>query len=128
MQAWADDIYEQTDRCVELEQHLRLPDGVMRRVHERRNWYLTPDDSHASLEAYIDATHAALTADVRLPGRGRRRGGRAAQAPARGAQGRCRHRTHASARTRPARLQARDTRPLSARCARGTLRASLFLY
>jgi hypothetical protein len=65
MHARADDIYEQIDMCAELEEHPSFPDGVMRRVHERRNWYLAPDDSYASLETYIDATCAALTADVR---------------------------------------------------------------
>jgi hypothetical protein len=51
---------------MELEQELCVPEGVMRRVHARRNWYLTPDDAYASLEAYIDATRAALAADVRV--------------------------------------------------------------
>jgi hypothetical protein len=37
----------------------------MRGVHARRNWYLHPDDFYKSLEAYIDATRAALAADVR---------------------------------------------------------------
>jgi hypothetical protein len=36
----------------------------MRRVHARRNWYLLPDNSYESLEAYINATRAALVADL----------------------------------------------------------------
>jgi hypothetical protein len=53
------------DMCMEIERELRVPEGVMLRVHARRNWYLLPDNSYESLEAYIDATRAALVADVR---------------------------------------------------------------
>jgi hypothetical protein len=42
-----------------------VSDWMMARVHARRNWYLLPDNSYESLEAYIDATRAALVADVR---------------------------------------------------------------
>jgi hypothetical protein len=31
-----------------------------------RDVYLTPDDSYASLEAYIDATHTVLAADLSI--------------------------------------------------------------
>ena len=66
MQKWAtDNHYEQMDMCIEIEREFRVPEGVMRRVHARRNWYLLPDNSYESLEAYIDATRAALVADVR---------------------------------------------------------------
>jgi hypothetical protein len=151
MQAWADDICEQIDMCAELEEHpSSLPDGVMRRVHERRSWYLAPDDSYASLEAYTDATYAALTAYVRvylpaeeagrrkrrraprgaqgrahrgrarLPARGRRRGGRATQAPARAARS-----SRPSAPPNPrARARAPRIAPASARSAH-TERASM---
>jgi hypothetical protein len=51
--------------CVELESKLGAPDWLMVRVHARRNWYLLPDNSYESLEAYIDATRAALVTDVR---------------------------------------------------------------
>jgi hypothetical protein len=37
----------------------------MVRVYARHYWYLLPDNSYASLEAYIDAMRAALAADVR---------------------------------------------------------------
>ncbi len=37
----------------------------MAHVHAHRTWYLLPDNSYESLEAYIDATRAALVADVR---------------------------------------------------------------
>jgi hypothetical protein len=36
----------------------------MRRVHARRTWYLLTDNSYESLEAYIDATRAALVVDL----------------------------------------------------------------
>jgi hypothetical protein len=49
---------------VEIEREFRVPEGMMRRVHARRNWYLLPDNSYKSLEAYIDATRAALVADL----------------------------------------------------------------
>jgi hypothetical protein len=61
----------------------------MRRVHARRFWYLHPSAIHPTLEAYIDATRAALAADVRVylaevaaGEAARRRRGRAARAPA----------------------------------------------
>jgi hypothetical protein len=52
--------YEQMDMCVEHEHELGVPDWLMARVHVRRNWYLLPDNSYESLEAYTDATRAAL--------------------------------------------------------------------
>ena len=57
--------YEHIDMCVEIESALDVPDWLMARVDARRRWYLTPDDSFASLDAYIDATYAAFNADVR---------------------------------------------------------------
>jgi hypothetical protein len=72
MYEWANDTKEQIDMCV-LEV-LCILDGVddalMARVLKRRGWYLVPDDSYPSLQAYIDASYAALAADVR-PRRGR---------------------------------------------------------
>ena len=53
-----DNHHEQMDMCIEVERELRVPEGVMRRVHARLNWYLLPDNSYKSLEAYIDATRA----------------------------------------------------------------------
>jgi hypothetical protein len=65
MQKWAaNNHYEQMDMCIEIEREFRVPEGVMRRVHARRNWYLLPDNSYECLEAYIDATRAALVADL----------------------------------------------------------------
>jgi hypothetical protein len=68
MQKWAtDNRYEQMDMCVKLEHELGVPDWLMaRRVHARRNWYLLPDNSYERLEAYTDATRAALVADMRV--------------------------------------------------------------
>jgi hypothetical protein len=56
----------QVDLCVEVERELGVPDWLMARVHKRRFWYLHPSAIYPSLEAYIDATHAALVADVRV--------------------------------------------------------------
>jgi hypothetical protein len=60
-----DNHYEEMDMCIEVERELGVPDWLMARVHARRNWYLLPDNSYESLEANIDATRAALVADVR---------------------------------------------------------------
>jgi hypothetical protein len=48
-----------------LQRTLDVDDALMKRVLRRRGWYLVPDASYPSLQAYIDATHAALVADVR---------------------------------------------------------------
>ena len=65
MQKWVtENDCDVLDMCVEIEREFRVPEGVMRRVHARRNWYILPDNSYESLEAYIDATRAALVADL----------------------------------------------------------------
>jgi hypothetical protein len=65
MQEWATQNHDaQMEMCEELERELNVPDYVMVLVHARHNRYLLPDNSHASLEAYIDVTRAALAADV----------------------------------------------------------------
>jgi hypothetical protein len=68
MRQWAFNTQEQVDMCVEVERELDVPDWLMARVHKRRFWsrYLHPSAIYPSLEAYIDATHAALVADVRV--------------------------------------------------------------
>jgi hypothetical protein len=66
MRQWAFDTQEQVDLCVEVERELGVPDWLMARVHKRRFWYLHPSVMYPSLEAYIDPTHAALVADVRV--------------------------------------------------------------
>jgi hypothetical protein len=63
---WAFNTQEQVDMCVEVERELDVPDWLMARVHKRRFWYLHPSAIYPSLEAYIDATRAALVADVRV--------------------------------------------------------------
>ena len=66
MLQWAFNAQEQVDLCVEVERELGVPDWLMARVHKRRFWYLHPSAIYPSLEAYIDVTHAALVADVRV--------------------------------------------------------------
>jgi hypothetical protein len=51
--------------CVELERELGVPDWLMERVHKMCRWYLHPSAIYPSLKAHIDATRAALVADVR---------------------------------------------------------------
>jgi hypothetical protein len=65
MRQLAFETQEQVDLCVEVERELGVPGWLMARVHKRRFWYLYPSAIYPSLEAYIDATHAALVADVR---------------------------------------------------------------
>jgi hypothetical protein len=65
MHQWVFKPEEQADMCVELERELGVPDWLMARVHKMRRWYLHPSIMYPSLEAYIDATRAALVADVR---------------------------------------------------------------
>jgi hypothetical protein len=65
MQKWVTETdCDVLDMCMEIERELQVPEGVMWCVHARRNWYLLPDNSYESLEANIDATRAALVADV----------------------------------------------------------------
>ena len=65
MYAWAFNREAQADVCIEVGRARGVPDWLMARVHGRSNWYLLPDNSYESLEANIDATRAALVADVR---------------------------------------------------------------
>ena len=67
MYAWANNGQEQMDMCVEVEGILDdVDDALMTRVPWRRGWYLFPDVStYPSLQVYIDASYAALAADVR---------------------------------------------------------------
>jgi hypothetical protein len=66
MYAWANDIHEQNAMCVEVQGILdSVDDALMTRVLRRRCWHLVPDASYPTLEAYIDASYAALAADVR---------------------------------------------------------------
>ena len=53
--------------CVEVEGILDdVDDALMTRVLRRRGWYLVPNVStYPSLQVYIDASYAALAADVR---------------------------------------------------------------
>ena len=62
---WAHDEYEHIDMLVEIERAYDVPPWLMARVDARRRWYLAPDDSFDSVDAYIDATYAAFKADVR---------------------------------------------------------------
>jgi hypothetical protein len=64
MRQWAFNAQEQVDLCVEVERYLGVPDWLMVRVHKRHFWYLHPSIMYPSLEAYIDATNAALVVDV----------------------------------------------------------------
>jgi hypothetical protein len=66
MYRWANDGEEQMDMCVEVEGILDgVDDALMTRVLRRRGWYLVPNEStYPTLQAYIDASYAALAADV----------------------------------------------------------------
>ena len=67
MRRWANDEWQQTEMCVEVEGILDgVNDALMTRVLRRRCWYLVPNVStYPTLQAYIDASYAALAADVR---------------------------------------------------------------
>ena len=67
MNAFANDEWQQIEMCVEVEGILDGVDhALMTRVPWRRGWYLFPDVStYPSLQVYIDASYAALAADVR---------------------------------------------------------------
>jgi hypothetical protein len=43
-----------------------VDDALMARVLKRRGWYLIPDDSYPSLQAYIDVSYEPLAAEVRV--------------------------------------------------------------
>jgi hypothetical protein len=64
MYEWANDFHRQADMYAALQRTLDVDDALMKRVLGRYRWYLVPDASYPSLQAYIDATHAALVADV----------------------------------------------------------------
>jgi hypothetical protein len=66
MKRWANSGEEQRDMCVEVEGILDgVDDVLMTRVLMRRGWYLVPNVSaYPTLQAYIDASYAALAADV----------------------------------------------------------------
>ena len=61
---WAHDEYEHIDMLVEIESAYDVPAWLMARVDARRRWYIAPDDSFDSVDAYIAATYAAFQADV----------------------------------------------------------------
>ncbi len=67
MYAFANDEWQQIEMCVEMEGILDgVDDALMTRVLRRRGWYLVPIVStYPTLQAYIDASYAALSADVR---------------------------------------------------------------
>jgi hypothetical protein len=66
MYAWTNDVDAQADLREEVGRERCVPDWLLARVHRRRNWYLIPNVSaHPTIAAYIDATRAALDADVR---------------------------------------------------------------
>jgi hypothetical protein len=66
MYAWAFNREAQADVCIEVGRERCVPDWLMARVHGRRNWYLIPSVStYPTIGNYIDATRAALDADVR---------------------------------------------------------------
>ena len=66
MYAWAFNREAQADVCIEVGRARGVPDWLLARVHRGRKWYLIPNVSaHPTLAAYIDATRAALDADVR---------------------------------------------------------------
>jgi hypothetical protein len=63
MYKWAFDIEKQAELCVELSIELRVDDLLMARVHGRRT-HPSARAIYPSLEAYIDASRAALIADM----------------------------------------------------------------
>ena len=67
MRKWANDEWQQIEMCVEVEGILDgVDDALMTRVLRRRGWYLVPNVStFPTLQAYINASYAALAADVR---------------------------------------------------------------
>jgi hypothetical protein len=67
MNRWANDEWQLTEMCVEVEGILDgVDDALMTRVLRRRGWYLVPNlSTYPTLQAYIDASYAALAADVR---------------------------------------------------------------
>jgi hypothetical protein len=65
MYAWANDGQELMDLREEAGRERCVPDWLLVRVHSRSNWYLVPNVStYPTIADYIDATRAALDADV----------------------------------------------------------------
>jgi hypothetical protein len=65
MRQWAFNPQAQVDLCAEVERELGVPDWLVARVHKRRPCYIHPSILYPTLEAYIDATHDVLVANVR---------------------------------------------------------------
>jgi hypothetical protein len=67
MYDWANDEWQLIEMCVEVEGILDgVDDAHMTRVLRRRGWYLIPNlSTYPTLQAYLDASYAALAADVR---------------------------------------------------------------
>ena len=66
MYVWANNEHAQAELREEVGRARGVPDWLLARVHRGRRWYLIPNVSaHPTLAAYIDATRAALDADVR---------------------------------------------------------------
>jgi hypothetical protein len=64
MYEWASAFHRHADKYAAIQRTLGVDDAVMKRVLRRNNWYLDPDTCYPTLQAYIDATYAALTEDV----------------------------------------------------------------
>ena len=63
--AWTNDVDAQAELRKEVGRARGAPNWQLAHVHRSRDWYLTPNVSaHPTLAAYIDATRAALDADV----------------------------------------------------------------
>jgi hypothetical protein len=66
MYAWTNDVDAQAELREAVGRARCVPDWLLARVHRCRKWYLIPNVSaHPTLADYIDATRAALDADVR---------------------------------------------------------------
>ena len=66
MYVWANNEHAQAELREEVGRARGVPDWLLARVHRGRRWYLIPNVSaHPTLAAYIDATRAALDAEVR---------------------------------------------------------------
>ena len=64
MYEWASAFHRHADMYAALQRTLGVDDALMKRVLRRYRWYLDPDTCYPTLQAYIDATYAALTEDV----------------------------------------------------------------
>ena len=64
--AWTNDVDAQEELRKEVGRARGVPNWQLAHVHRSRDWYLTPNVSaHPTVAAYIDATRAALDAEVR---------------------------------------------------------------